>query len=146
MRSTGMSDFSDTDAKQTLWRALRMIGIAVLVLAPLIWWRAGWQSALLLVVGAAISGSGLFEWLRLMTAILARMEVVSPAGEDAPRSPRPMARIVFSFVLRMVAALAALYVSLRYLDGSPYALLAGLAMGALALLVESLRLMRSWAS
>ncbi len=153
MRSTGMSDFSDADAKRTLWRALRLIALVVLVAAPLVWWRAGWQSALLLVVGAAISGSGLFEWLRLMTAILARMEVASPAGENAsqasqpaPKAPRPMARIVFSFVLRMIAALAALYVSLRFLDGSAYALLAGLAMGALALLVESLRLMRSWAS
>lgn len=138
-----IADFSDADAKRTILRALRLIGVVVLVAAPIVWWRAGWQSALLLAVGAAISGSGLYEWLRLMTAILARLEAATPAsGEKA----RPMARIVFGFVLRMAVALGALYVSLKFLNGSPYALLAGLAMGALALLFESIRLIRSWSA
>ena len=156
-KSTGMADFSDADAKRSIWRALRLIGVVVLVAAPLIWWRAGWQSALLLVVGAAISGSGLFGWLRLMMAILARMEATTPpsgepgletgqATHSATKKPRPMARILLGFAVRMAVALGSLYVSLRFLDGSAYALLAGLAMGAFALLVESLRLMRSWAA
>ena len=172
--STGMADFTDADARRTIGRALRLIGVVVLVATPLIWWRAGWQSALLLAVGAAISGSGLFEWLRLMTAILARMETPKPeaaakkylrhmadrtapappppeqaapaAEHPCPEKPRPMTRILLGFVLRMAVALAALYVSLKFLNGSAYALLAGLAMGVFALLFESLRLIRAWAA
>ena len=34
----------------------------------------------LLVVGALISGSGLYEWLRLMTAVMARMDAAERRG------------------------------------------------------------------
>jgi len=58
--------YSDDDFKRSIWSALRMIAIAVAIGVPLLWWKLGWQSAVLLAVGAVISGSGLFEWLRLM--------------------------------------------------------------------------------
>ena len=40
--------------------------------------------------------------------------------------------------------LVVLYVSLKFLDGSVYALAAGLAMGVFALSFEGLRLVRAW--
>jgi hypothetical protein len=127
---------TDADFKRTIWSALRLIVVTTVVATPLVWWKMGWQSALLLVVGAAISGSGLFEWLRLMTAVMVRMD----GGERA----RPMGMVLFGFFLRLGLTVVLLYVSLKVLNGSVYALAAGLALGVFALTVEGLRLMKAW--
>jgi hypothetical protein len=104
--------------------------------APLVWWKLGWQSAVLLLVGALISGSGLYEWLRLMTAVMVRM--------DAGAKARPMGMVLAGFFLRLGLTVVLLYVSLKLLNGSVYALAAGLALGVFALTVEGLRLMKAW--
>ena len=127
---------TDADFKRTIWSALRLIAVTSVVAAPLVWWKMGWQSAMLLVVGAAISGSGLFEWLRVMTAVMVRMD----GGEKA----RPMGLVLFGFFLRLGLTVVVLYVSLKFLNGSVYALAAGLALGVFALTVECLRLMKAW--
>jgi hypothetical protein len=132
--------YTDDDFKRTIWSALRLVGIAVAVGVPLLWWKLGWPSAVLLVVGAVISGSGLYEWLRLMTAVMARMDT----GGETPVPVRPLARVLIGFFLRLGLALVVLYVSLKYLDGSVYALVAGLALGVAALSIEGLRLVKSW--
>ncbi len=132
--------FSDDDFKRSIWSALRLEAIAVAIGLPLLWWKLGWQSAVLLLVGAIISGSGLFEWLRLMTALMSRMD--SGAGEPVP--VRPLAPVLIGFFLRLGLAFAVLYVSLKFLDGSVYALGAGLVLGVAALSFEGLRLIRSW--
>jgi hypothetical protein len=131
-----MDSYTDADFKQTMVKALQLVVIITLIAAPLVWWKAGWPSAVLLVVGAAISGSGLFEWLRLMSAVMARM--------DGGGTARPMAMVLVGFFVRLAAALVLLYVSLKYLNGSVYALAAGLALGVFALAVEGLRLMKAW--
>ena len=87
-------------------------------------------------MGAVISGSGLYEWLRLMTAVMARMD----GGEAA----RPMGAILTVFFLRMGLTLVVLYVSLKLLNGSIYALAAGLVLGVFSLSIESLRLVKAW--
>ena len=69
-----LDQFSDADFKRTILGALRLLAILTVIAAPLLWWKLGWQSAALLLVGAAISGSGLWEWLRLMTAVMVRMD------------------------------------------------------------------------
>ncbi len=69
-----MESFTDADFRRTMWSALRLLAVITVVAAPLIWWKMGWQSAVLLLVGALISGSGLYEWLRLMTAVMVRMD------------------------------------------------------------------------
>jgi hypothetical protein len=127
---------TDADFKRTIWSALRLVVVVAVVAAPLVWWKMGWQSAVLLVVGAAISGSGLFEWLRLMTAVMVRMD----GGEKA----RPMGLVLFGFFLRLGLTVVVLYVSLKFLNGSVYALAAGLVLGVFALTVEGLRLMKAW--
>ena len=131
-----MDTLTDADFKQTIWKALRLMVIVTVVAVPLVWWKMGWQSALLLVVGALISGSGLFEWLRLMTAVMARM--------DSGGKAKPMGMVLVGFFLRLGVAVVLLYVSLKYLNGSVYALAAGLALGVFALAVEGLRLMKAW--
>ena len=117
-------------------RALRLLGLITLVAAPLVAWKAGWPSAGLLLVGAVISGSSLYEWLRLMTAVMTKMD----GGEKA----RPMGLVLTGFFLRLVATVVVLYVSLKLLNGSVYALAAGLLLGVFALSVEGLRLMKAW--
>src|SRR5580698_7058660 len=131
-----MDTLTDADFKRTVWNALRLIVILTLIAAPLVWWKMGWQSAVLLLVGALISGSGLFEWLRLMTAVMVRM--------DAGGTARPMGMVLFGFFLRLGLTVVLLYVSLKLLNGSVYALAAGLALGVFALSVEGLRLMKAW--
>jgi hypothetical protein len=131
-----MESFTDADFKRTIWSALRLLLVITLVAAPLVWWKMGWQSAVLLLVGALISGSGLFEWLRLMTAVMARMD----GGEKA----RPLGLVLAGFFLRLGLTVVLLYVSLKILNGSVYALAAGLALGVFTLTVEGLRLMKAW--
>src|SRR5580698_2783287 len=131
-----MDTLTDADFKRTIWSALRLIAVVTAVATPLVWWKMGWQSAVLLLVGAAISGSGLYEWLRLMTAVMVRMD----SGEKA----RPMGRVLTGFFLRLGVTVAVLYVSLKVLNGSVYALAAGLALGVFALSIEGLRLIKAW--
>jgi hypothetical protein len=131
-----IDSYTDADFKRTIWSALRLLVIITVVATPLVWWKAGWPSAVLLVVGAVISGSGLFEWLRLMSAVMVRM--------DGGQTARPMAMVLVGFFVRLGGAIVLLYVSLKYLNGSVYALAAGLALGVFALAVEGLRLMKAW--
>lgn len=132
--------YTDADFKRSIWSALRMIAIAVVIGVPLLWWKLGWQSAVLLAVGAVISGSGLFEWLRLMVALMARMD----SGGATPVPVRPLTPVLMGFFLRLGLALALLYGSLKLLDGSVYALIGGLALGVAALSIEGLLLIKSW--
>lgn len=131
-----LAGLTDEDVRRTMQRALRLLAILAVVGVGLSWWKLGWQSAVLLAVGAGISASGLWEWTRLMTVVIQRM--------DAGAEPRPVGTVLVGFFMRLGIALVALYVSLRYLDGSVYALVAGLALGMIALTFEALRLVRSW--
>jgi hypothetical protein len=131
-----LENFSDADFRRTILSALRLLVIITAVAAPLVWWKLGWQSAVLLLVGALISGSGLFEWLRLMTAVMVRM--------DGGGKAKPMGLLLFGFFLRLGLTVVLLYVSLKILNGSVYALAAGLALGVFALTIEGLRLMKAW--
>ncbi|MBB5339277.1 ATP synthase subunit I [Tunturiibacter gelidoferens] len=131
-----LESFSDADFKRTILSALRLLVVITVVAAPVVWWKVGWQSAVLLLVGSLISGSGLFEWLRLMTAVMVRM--------DGGGKAKPMGLILFGFFLRLGLTVVLLYVSLKILNGSVYALAAGLALGVFALTVEGLRLMKAW--
>ena len=128
--------FTDADFRTTILRAIRMLVVIAVVGALLLWWKMGWQSAALLLVGAVISGSGLWEWLRLMTAVMARMDHGGVA--------KPMGMVLLGFFVRLAATIALLYVSLKVLNGSVWALAAGLALGVLSLSVEGLRLIKAW--
>ena len=131
-----LEGFNDEDFKRTVLRALRLLIVTTAIAAPVLWWKVGWRTAALLLVGAAISGSGLWEWLRVMSAVMVRM--------DGGEKPKPMGLLLAGFFLRLGLTLVVLYVSLKFLDGSVYALAAGLAMGVFALSFEGLRLVKAW--
>jgi hypothetical protein len=128
--------FSDADFKRTIVSALRLLAGLTALAVPLLWWKLGGASAGLLLVGAAISGSGLWEWLRLMRAVMVRM--------DAGAAAKPMGMVLAGFFLRLGLTVVLLYVSLKFLDGSVFALAAGLGLGVFCLTVEGLRLMKAW--
>jgi len=134
-----LAAFSDEDARRVILRALRLLVVVTALAVPFVWWKLGWQSAALLAVGAAISGAGLWKWLRLMAAVMVRMD-----SSDPQARARPMGRVLMGFFLTLGLMLGVLYVSLKYLDGSVYALAAGLAMGVFALTIEGLRLVKTW--
>ncbi len=137
-----LESFNDDDFRRTMQRALRLLVIIVAVAMPIVWWKLGWRSAAGLVVGAAISGSGLWEWLRLMSAVMVRMDANVAAGGKA--KARPMGLVLAGFFLRLGLTVVVLYGSLKFLDGSVYALAAGLGLGVFALTVEGLRLVKAW--
>ncbi len=127
--------------------AMRLLAALALVVAALFFWKFGWPSALLVLIGAAISGASLWEWLRLMTALNASMDAAAStnaAGMDRSATPRPMGLILTGFFLRLGVTLVVLYVSLRYLHGTVFALAAGIGLGIVSLTIEALRLMKRW--
>jgi hypothetical protein len=155
MKQSGVTlegmQFSEQDLRTVLGRALRSALIAIVIGIPMIWWAWGWRSMLLFVVGGAIAATGIVEWRQLMSAVLARFNPVpdSPIGQaDSEPAPpqRPIRGVVFWFVVRLIAAAALLYVSLRSLDGKVAALLLGLALAVFALLIEAVRLLRDWSA
>ena len=138
--------YTQAQASQSLQRAVWIVLGLAIVGAPVAGLMRGWQSAALLLVGAMISASGLYEWRRLMAALLHRMDAQDAVQAGVPFEDRKAPSIGFAiagFILRLGVVVAVLYVSLKYLHGSVLALAAGLAMGVVALLIEGLRLLRS---
>ena len=132
----GLEGFTDADVRATLVRTLRLLAVLTVIGMALVGWKLGWRSAVLLLVGAAISGSGLWEWMRLMSAVMARM--------DAGGAGRPMGLVLTGFFLRLGLSLVVLYVSLKYLNGSVIALAVGLGLGIVSLTFEAIKMARAW--
>jgi hypothetical protein len=65
-------------------------------------------------------------------------------GPQAPVRVQPMGRILVGFFLRLGLTVVVLYVSLKTLNGSVYALAAGLGLGVFSLTVEGLRMVKAW--
>jgi hypothetical protein len=127
----GLDRFTDEDVRAALVRTLRLLAGLTVIGMALVGWKMGW-----LLVGAAISGSGLWEWMRLMSAVIARMD----AGAEA----RPMGMVLTGFFLRLGLAIGVLYVSLKFLNGSVIAIAVGLGLGIVSLTIEAIRLARTW--
>ncbi|MGA9069690.1 MAG: hypothetical protein WB424_05525 [Terracidiphilus sp.] len=124
--------FADLDAM--LRRALRITLILGAIAALMVWIGAGWQSAALLAVGAAISAASIWEWQRLVRVINARM--------DKQKTPGSAPVVVLFFVLRLTVFAGVIYGSLKCFHGSLVALLFGLGLAVLAIVWEALRLLR----
>ncbi len=130
------TDFTERDLKATLTHALGWVAILGVLGTAVTWVAVGWQSAVLFLVGAAIAATGLYESQRLMLAVLSRF--------NEGREGKPVAGVLVWFFLRLILAGIVLYVSLRSLQGSVYALCAGLGLAVVALTIESIRLLRAW--
>lgn len=126
---------TDDDLREMLRRALRTVVVLALALFVVLTVTLGWQTGLLEMAGAVISYSGIREWRNLSLAIFAQM--------DNQQAARPMGRTLVMFFLRLGVVAAILYVSLRCLHGSIYALVAGIGLAVVALSIEALRLLRN---
>jgi hypothetical protein len=133
-----LGEFTDADLRGTMAAALRLLAVLAAVAGAIFWWKRGWPSGAMLLIGAAISGASLWEWMRLMTAINQRM--------DAGGAARPMGSVVAGFLLRLCLTLAVLYGSLKYLHGTVLALATGLGLAVLSLTIQALKLLRRWSA
>ena len=128
-----MLDLSSDAAEVMLQRAMRMSLILGVIASAILLIASGWRNAAMLMTGALISSASLFEWQRLARVIRAKLE--------AQKTPRSAPAVVVFFVLRLILYAGAIYVSLKCLQGSPVALLCGLALAAVTIVWQALRLL-----
>jgi len=126
---------TDEDLREMLRRALRTVVILGVLLFLVFTFTLGWRSGLLELAGALISYTGIREWRNLAMAVFAKI--------DNDQTARPMGRTLVMFFLRLGKVAAILYVSLKCLNGSVYALVAGIGLAVVALSFEALRLLRN---
>lgn len=127
--------FTDADLARLLDNVSRITLILGVVIALILWPVKGWQTAALFAVGAAISVFSVWEWKRLVRIFNARM--------DRQQTPQGSAVVVALFLIRLTLFAGVIYGSLKFLHGSPIALLSGLALAVAGLAWESLKLLRS---
>jgi hypothetical protein len=125
---------SDEDLRSLLGRALRIVAILTPILFLVFTFTLGWQTGLLFLAGAIISWTGIWEWRSLSERIFAHL--------DNRHEPGTTRRTLVLFFLRLGLAIAILYVSLRCLHGTVYALVTGLGLAVVALTFEAIRLLR----
>ena len=127
-------ELTDEGLEALLKRALWIIVVLGLLGSLVLWIASGWRNAAMLATGAAISAASIYEWRRLVRFITAKM--------DKKQTPRGAGMAVVFFLLRLTVFGAAIYVSLKCFRGSGAALLCGLALAALAIVWEAIRLLR----
>jgi ATP synthase I chain len=126
---------TDDDFRQMIRRALRTVVVLAVLLFLVFTFTMGWQSGLLELAGAIISWTGIREWRSLALTVFSKLDSQLPA--------RPLGRTLVTFFLRLAVVGAILYVSLRCLNGSVYALVAGIGLAVVALSIEAVRLLRN---
>lgn len=117
-----------------LHRSIRNTLILGLVASLVLWKAAGWRDAGMMATGAAISLASLYEWRRLIRIIVAKM--------DTDQLPRGAMLATLFFLFRLVIFAAAIYGSLKWIQGSAVALLCGLALAVAAIGWEAIRMLQ----
>jgi ATP synthase I chain len=125
---------TDEAAAAVLTKALQWTLVLAAIGALALWIGSGWRNAAVFAVGGVISAASIFEWQRLMRLFNAKM--------DQKRAPGGAALVVTFFLLRLLFFAAAIYVSLKWIDGSAMALLVGLSLAVITLSWQALRLLR----
>jgi|SRR5579862_7963810 len=128
-------DFSDAHLKALLRRALKLTAAMAVFGFGVLNFLFGWTVGVQLLAGAAVSGTGLYEWQQLIELMNAKL--------DNQKSPRSTGWVVGMFFIRLAFAGAVIYVTLKCFRGPYYALLAGLGLVAVALPIEVARQSRS---
>jgi len=98
-----------------------------------LWIGSGWRNAAMLATGTLISAASILEWKRLAQLIQAKLSKL--------QTPRSAPIAVLFFVIRLAVFAAVIYGSLKCFQGSPVALLSGLAFAAIAVGYEAVRLL-----
>ena len=128
------ANMTDDDFRRLLGRSLRVVAILTPILFLVFTFTLGWQTGLLFLAGAVISWTGIWEWRSLSERIFAHL--------DNRKEPGTTRRTLVLFFLRLGLAIALLYVSLRCLNGTVYALVTGLGLAVVALTFEAIRFLR----
>lgn len=128
-------DFSDADLKATLLRALKLTAAMAVFGFGVLNFLFGWKPGIQFLAGAAVSGTGLYEWQQLIELMNAKL--------DKRQAPRSTAWVLAMFFLRLGFAAAVIYATLKCFRGPYYALLAGLGLVAVALPIVVARQSRS---
>jgi hypothetical protein len=129
-----IASLTDEALQAVLRRAIRNTLILGAAGALVLWIASGWRNGSMLAIGALISAASIFEWQRLIRLFNAKL--------DQQKTPRGAAIVVLFFLARLIVYAAAIYGSLKWLQGSPVALLCGLGLAMLVLAWEALRLLR----
>jgi uncharacterized membrane protein len=123
---------ADPDAM--LRRAFRNILILGAAASIVVWMASNWRNAAMLATGAAVSAASTLEWRRLVRFINARL--------DNRQAPTGTGVAIAFFAVRLIVFGAAIYVSLKYIQGSAIALLFGLGLALLATVFEGMRMLK----
>ena len=127
-------DITEEAVEALLKRAIRNTLILGLLSALVLLFVHGWRDAAMLVAGTLISAGSIFEWLRLIRVIYAKL--------NKQKTPRSAPAVVLFFVLRLIVYAGVIYGSLKCFQGSVVALLCGLCLAFLATTWEALRLLK----
>jgi uncharacterized membrane protein YidH (DUF202 family) len=127
-------DLTQSDLDAMLHRALRNTLILGTVAALIVWIGGGWRSAAMLGTGTLISAASIWEWQRLIRVINARL--------DKQKTPASAPVVVLFFVLRLTVFAGVIYGSLKCFHGSIVALFFGVALAAMTIVWEAVRLLR----
>ena len=125
---------TEESVQALLKRAIRNTLILGLIPAFVLLVATGWRDAAMLVTGALISAASIFEWLRLVRLINARMR--------KQKAQRGAILVIGFFLVRLLFFAAVIYGSLKCFHGSPIALLCGLGLAVATLLWEAIRMLR----
>jgi hypothetical protein len=131
-------EFTDADLAALLKRAVWITAALGVAVALILWPVAGWQTAALFAVGAAISIGSIYEWGRLFRVIGARMD----GQKTGCGSGFGTGVVVSLFLLRLILFAGLIYGSLKCFHGSPVALLCGLGLALAGLAWQALRVLR----
>ena len=129
-----LSSLTDEALEVLLKRAIRttlILGFAVSLLLTI---ASGWRNGAMLMTGALVSAASIFEWLRLVRLINARMR--------KQKAQRGAVLVIGFFLLRLIFFAAAICGSLKWFQGSPMALICGLSLAVALLMWKALRLLR----
>jgi hypothetical protein len=96
---TDMPAITDEHLKRAMQRAMLLVGIFGVAIASVLLLFAGWQTAVLLLIGAAISATGLWEWQKLIGLIMSKLDAKLDRPEKAGG-----ARVIVGFLLRLMVA------------------------------------------
>jgi hypothetical protein len=128
------ANLTDEDLSRMLSISIRNTLILALIFASLLALVKNWQTGLLLLIGGLISASGILEWKRLIRALNSRL--------DNKKSGHTLGRVAVLFLVRLLIAAGVLYGSLKFLHGSPFALVGGLGLAVIALTFQAIQLLR----
>lgn len=125
---------SDEAALALLAGAMKWTLFIALLGALALWIASGWRNAAIFAVGGLISAASIYEWQRLLRLFNAKM--------DQKKTPGGAGLVVGFFMLRLLFFAAAIYGSLKWIEGSAFALIAGLALAVITLAWQALTLLR----